>query len=294
MVETWDETTPPGTGAAGAISLGDDRIRELKRALRERLAVDHEFYADESGQNVGIHTKVTLKEAADIGTGASGLPILGAQTADSKPELTYTNEDDTDIQLTKGDKIHLDSGRLSNNTAIKARNAANAADLDLIKLNASDVPEILAGAVLSSDAAPTTDAGIANKKYVDDNKGSVVTYGVAVGSTDISTSSDTYVDMTGMEVILSGAGDYLCMFTAPVYASATEDGRIQLEYDGTGTGSLAYVPAHASSFTASFVYPVTLGAGEHTFKVQWKRGSGTINQSGSTRGKRVFTVVKVA
>lgn len=117
MVETWDETTPPGTGAAGAISLGDDRIRELKRALRERLAVDHEFYADESGQNVGIHTKVTLKEAADIGTGASGLPILGAQTSDGIPELTYTGEDDADLAITYKGGINIAKGKMASQAA---------------------------------------------------------------------------------------------------------------------------------------------------------------------------------
>lgn len=117
MVETWDETTPPGTGAAGAISLGDDRIRELKRALRERLAVDHEFYADESGQNVGIHTKVTLKEAADIGTGAAGLPILGAQTSDGVPELTFTDEDDADLAITYKGGINISKGKMASQAA---------------------------------------------------------------------------------------------------------------------------------------------------------------------------------
>ena len=48
------------------------------------------------------------------------------------------------------------------------RNAAGDGDINCIKVNASDVPELLVGAVLSADTAPASDAAIANKKYVDD------------------------------------------------------------------------------------------------------------------------------
>lgn len=103
-VETWDETKPAGSRAR---SLGDDDIREFKRALRERLATDHDIRADESGiTTIGYHKQVTLIEAANIGTGANGLPILGAQTVSGKPELVYTDEDNNDIQLTDAGKIN--------------------------------------------------------------------------------------------------------------------------------------------------------------------------------------------
>jgi hypothetical protein len=37
----------------------------------------------------------------NLGTGAEGKPILGAQTVGGKAELVFTDEDDNDVQLTK-------------------------------------------------------------------------------------------------------------------------------------------------------------------------------------------------
>lgn len=98
----WDETTPTDQTEANQI---DDFNRNLRKDLRERLAVDHVFTSSDTGQSVGEatlgnHSQVTLVEAADIGTGAEAKPILGGQTVGGKPELTYTDEDDNDVQMT--------------------------------------------------------------------------------------------------------------------------------------------------------------------------------------------------
>ena len=94
---SWSETTPAGSDN---IALGDNRIRELKTQLREVIAVDHDM--DSTGQDAawGQHKKVTFQEAADIGSGATGVPILGAQTVSGTPVLMYTTEADVDIQIT--------------------------------------------------------------------------------------------------------------------------------------------------------------------------------------------------
>jgi len=96
---SWAETTPAGTDA---ISAGDDRIRELKTQVREIINVDHDFPSSGQASDNGQHKKVTLQEQADLGTGAVGTTILGSQTVSTRGELVYTNEDDVDIQLTKG------------------------------------------------------------------------------------------------------------------------------------------------------------------------------------------------
>ena len=98
-----NENTPTSTSY---VREGDDRIRELKTQIREILAIDH--YYPSSGQNdaCGRHKQVTLIEAADIGSGATGIPILGAQTVSGAPELIYTGEDDVDVQLTSGGKVN--------------------------------------------------------------------------------------------------------------------------------------------------------------------------------------------
>lgn len=100
---TLNETTPAG---GAYVRDGDDRIREYKIQNREILEIDH--YYPSSGQNAacGRHKQMTLIEAADIGTGATGVPVLGAQTASGKPELVFTDEDDTDVQLTSGGLVN--------------------------------------------------------------------------------------------------------------------------------------------------------------------------------------------
>jgi hypothetical protein len=95
----WAETTPSG---GDNLSAGDNRIREMKTQIREVIDVDHDFPSSGQAADVGQHKKVTLQEQADLGTGAVGATILGSQTVSGKGELVYTDEDDNDIQLTKG------------------------------------------------------------------------------------------------------------------------------------------------------------------------------------------------
>ena len=135
------ETIPAGTNY---IREGDDRIREFKKQVREVIGVDHKMDSAGQGATWGMHKWVTFIEAADIGSGAAGLPILGAQTV-TKPELCYTDEDDNDVILTnEGASI------------------------------ATETPD---------DSAPTDDEGIANKKYVDGH-GTVQVVNVQDGAVD--------------------------------------------------------------------------------------------------------------
>lgn len=104
FTKVWAEDQPAATGE---LILGDDAIRDTRIALRERLAVDHNFKADETGDAfIGRHNKVSFIEQAALGTGAEGKPILGAQTADGKAELVYVDEDDNKIQMTKGGVVN--------------------------------------------------------------------------------------------------------------------------------------------------------------------------------------------
>lgn len=102
---SWDETSPAGSDQ---ISQGDDRIREAKTQIREVIAVDHKFDSSGTSAYMGYHTNIHLTEAEDIGTGTTGYPILGAQT-DTTPELTFTDESDNDVQITKGGYLQGDS-----------------------------------------------------------------------------------------------------------------------------------------------------------------------------------------
>jgi hypothetical protein len=139
---TWAEGNPAGSDS---IREGDNRICEMKTQLREVIDVDHDFPSSGQDSDVGQHKQCTFQEQADLGTGAVNATILGSQTVDGKGELTYTDEDDNDVQITKAGKAY-------------AGQVADAAEMD-------------------SDAAPTTDAGVANKKYVDDAIAAITFFG---------------------------------------------------------------------------------------------------------------------
>ena len=100
---SWDETSPSGSSN---ISLGDNRIRELKTQLREIITVDHEMSSSGQSATWGYHNQVTLVGTSDIGSGASNYPILGSQQFQGKPELTYTDEDDTDVVITSNGELY--------------------------------------------------------------------------------------------------------------------------------------------------------------------------------------------
>ena len=62
--------------------------------------------------------------------------------------------------------------RLENNFALRSRNAANDADVNLFKLNGSDIMEFSFFPITPS-SAPDADYEVANKKYVDDEIGGI-------------------------------------------------------------------------------------------------------------------------
>lgn len=102
---SWDENSPAGNTN---INLGDNRIRELKTQIREVIDVDHQFNSSGQDADNGKHTKCSFLEQADLGTGATGKPIFGAQTVSGVAEMVWTTEGDTDLQFTSGNAFHPD------------------------------------------------------------------------------------------------------------------------------------------------------------------------------------------
>ena len=62
----------------------------------------------------------------------------------------------------------LTKGIVGNNAYLQARNAADNGNVDLIKADGSDVPTVPDDSANATSGAPTADASLANKKYVDD------------------------------------------------------------------------------------------------------------------------------
>lgn len=122
FTNTWDETIPPGTES---ISLGDNRIREFKNAIRERLAEDHAFYQDETGHSdIGLHKKVSLIQQGASPTFVADSLILFAKEAGGYAELHNMFETNNAYQLTYLGRLWIE--------ALKIENEANK---DLIRFN---------------------------------------------------------------------------------------------------------------------------------------------------------------
>lgn len=97
---SWDETSPAGTQS---VSLGDDRIRELKTQLREVLAVDHVMSSSGQGATWGYHNKATFyNQGSDPTAVANAFILFAKDSAGSKSELHFIDEDSHSVQLTSG------------------------------------------------------------------------------------------------------------------------------------------------------------------------------------------------
>lgn len=171
----YDNATPPDTGESPR--LGASRIRELKNAMQERLNVCG--YWPWTGTEVSDACAGEMRRIlfhapiASTPTVAANHGDLRLKDFNSKAELTWTDEDEHEIQLTSAGTLNIVEadllGTLTNNTYFTSIDNAGTGTVDLIKANASDAAVIPDGSELATSGAPTADADIVNKKYVDDN-----------------------------------------------------------------------------------------------------------------------------
>lgn len=98
---TWNAAYEASPAAGDLVSEGDDKIRNLKTDVRERLAKDH--YMDITGTDAdhGEHSKVTLRTGS-APTLAADKIFLYAKDVSAKAELFCMDEDGDEVQLTAG------------------------------------------------------------------------------------------------------------------------------------------------------------------------------------------------
>ncbi len=111
-VETNDVSKPAGDRAR---SLGDDDIRELKRAEIERQAIDHQRVEDETGLgNIGTHKKVTLSETQAVDpTKYDDCGYLYIKTVNAIKELFWEDSAGNVKQLTSGGKLSVSAADMA-------------------------------------------------------------------------------------------------------------------------------------------------------------------------------------
>lgn len=119
--------------------------------------------------------------------------------------------------------------------------------------------------------------------------------GRATLSSQVTTTSTSFTDITGLSVTMTtSGGNVLCFFTGALANSGSYYSLVTLNVDGTvvgGTDGLVTVLA-ASSQNVSFAYVLTgLSAGTHIIKMQWKTanagGTVTLYANDSTSNLRL-------
>lgn len=160
MAETWDESKPAGSRSP---TLGDDDIRESKRAIRERAAEDHVAEATENpafgavgGYKIGKHKFVTLAQRNTSKVTDSDEVAFVCKEVSGNPEVMLTPPSaGTDRQITKnaGANLNLNSGDFAN--SIITTNLINDLAVTNAKIGADAVTaaKIGAGEVGSSEIA---------------------------------------------------------------------------------------------------------------------------------------------
>lgn len=174
---TWSNTLDTNTpdGAAQKVPVIDDTMKTDKKAWQERLNTC--LYLPLTGTQIssldaGKIRKLHFKEAVTKPTLVAGEGALYLKLVGSVNEIFWQQADGTEKQITTAGKLNLASaellGILANNTYFTAVNAAGTGTVNLIKANGSNLPVLPDASQLATSAAPTADADIANKNYVDD------------------------------------------------------------------------------------------------------------------------------
>jgi len=258
---TFDVTTPAGNTK---ISLGDDRIREMKQALRERLDNDHFWKKDESDQvsstDAGYHRKVTLlnyDDNADVDapTNAADTVILYCKNATDSEEASKSclfamDEDGNVVQLTGADGKSCDDISVEFDAAAGHRVKAGSATTGISRLH------------LRTDAAGFCD----NVTIEIDGTNGVQIKDIATPSEGSDAyPDDVHVNPISDEGSYTGAGDDITVDVGfdiklliikcttsgktPVMVIVTSGGTIAWEVDGDTSTSVT-LPS-ASTFTVS-------------------------------------------
>lgn len=156
--------------------LGDDYMRQSKRAIVELMEVNHYMGSPTDNaydeDDAGKHRLVTFRENQSVKPtlGASDTGILYTKAG----EIYYEDASGNEIQLSSAGKLRFASlDNIANNTYLKAIDEAGTGTVDLIKAGRNeadddDVAVLSDETRLATNAAPTEDTQISNKKYVDD------------------------------------------------------------------------------------------------------------------------------
>lgn len=120
------------------------------------------------------------------------------------------------------------------------------------------------------------------------------TSAVKVITSDVATTSTSFVDVTGSSVsITTNGGNVLCLLNACYTASTSLTLQLRFMQDGSPTAQLAQMTNPTTTgqmVTCLFLFQPSTGA--HTYVVQHKTTAGTITMAGSSIANATFSVIE--
>lgn len=270
----WDETSPPGSQD---MSLGDDRIREFKTQMRERVSVDHHFPSLDDA-NTGYHDKATFIEQGSDPLQVASTLILYAKAVSGLSELFSRHESAALQQLTLQGKLWISALGIASQAAgdisffdgtIWNRLGIGTA-LQQLRANAgATAPEWFSPtALVQSEVQATNDVSIS--------------------------SSGTYALVPDMTLTFTSTGSRVMIYHEATYHGSTDTENIfQIQVDGVGvieSSAYYYGPKHVY-----FATIITPSAGSRVVTVKHKTGTpaaSTFDQKG-TIVRRVLGVCEL-
>ena len=301
----WDKDQP---AASLSLRTSNQLILANFSDIQDGFGADHDF---DGSTQTGHHTWLHFDEQAAFpgaGDPAANHGLLGGILADGKTELGWEDEDQNQLQITKAGGLyssktlevtgestfnnHINMGAGddiigSTSTGITIGTNAfvvaddDSGDTDIAgTLEATGLTTVADGSLTKTTAAPSTDAMIANKKYVDDyaNSKGWNNDGTTVFNTTF-TGVDTFQDLD--------LSTYVGSTYALVYLEVTAGGAGKFAAKPKGYGGAA--TAHYLSSTGGSAYLGSSLVSKFGYITVATNSSGVI-EIASDNGATTFTV----
>jgi len=277
FTRSWTESTPTDNTVANQI---DDYNRYLRVDAAERL----ETYIggfNASDSNEGFYHILFVEKSASPSTPAANKGLLYGKLINSKCELCWMDEDGDEKQITSGGVLKISAGdldansideddiELDNNSYLVAANAAGDGEVELIKADANDLAVIPIQSETSTNAAPTCQKGIANKKYVDDQ----ITAHISLSAyTDQDSEAVTLLKSHAYKAVTDGMVEAY----ANLLVSGYLKGYVGLTSNPAGAGDLVQSTGFSAGGAAGYTSISFLVAKDEYFEVTTSAAGATI------------------
>ncbi len=205
----------------------------------------------------------------------------------------------TDMRHTTGSTpVGLSEGaNLANTKYLSGRNAANSANISMLRVNSSDQVEFANVPYLLAN--PSAALQVAPKQYVDLY---TVDYQSVETNSLINTTSNTFTDYTGSSVTISVAsGEFVEVHATLNFSVGSALPKLSWTVSQDGVDVTPYKVAlfiagqnevTGNSFTQSLSFIRAPSAGNHTYKIRWASNlggsGGTVYSNGSVLTAKAF------